>query len=84
MEEMNREILDTELENVSGGKWGDKPTKPAGDGLEWYHVTSTDTLVGIAKKYNTTSARLAELNRDIIKDPRKIGQHMWIRVPKKK
>ncbi|MCQ2458393.1 MAG: LysM peptidoglycan-binding domain-containing protein [Clostridia bacterium] len=81
MDEMKNELLDSELENVSGGAWGDKPTKPAGAGLKWYHVTSTDTLTGIARKYKTTWQHLAELNKDIIKDPSKIGQHMWIRVP---
>lgn len=51
---MNEKILDTELENVSGGG--------AVLGGNYYMVVSGDTLGAIAQRYGTTVKHLMQLN----------------------
>lgn len=74
-------LTDDDLKDVEGGAYGAKPKTKAGKGLRWYHVTATDTLSGIAKRFHTTADYLQRINSGTIRDKNRIGQHMWIRVP---
>lgn len=74
-------LTDEELTDVEGGAYGSRPKEKAGKGLKWYHVTATDTLIGIARRFHTTANYLFRINSDTITDKNRIGQHMWIRVP---
>ena len=46
-----------------------------------YKIKSGDTLSGIAKKYNTTVARLQSANSTLIKDPNNIKAGWVIQIP---
>ena len=63
-------IMDNELENVSGG---------AANGTLVYRIVPGDTLGDIAKKYNTTVAKLMQLNPHI-KNPNLIYAGDTIRI----
>ena len=51
----NKNMMDTELENVAGGAYGDN----------YYIVKKGDTLSGIAAKHHTTLQALIRLNPQI-------------------
>ena len=53
---MENKIIDTELENVTGG---------AAYSNNYYTIKSGDTLSGIAAKFGTTIAKLMSLNPHI-------------------
>ena len=67
---MNENMLETELENVSGG---------AAINGEFYTIKPGDTLSGIAVKFRTTVNQLMALNPQI-KNPNLIYEGHTIRI----
>ena len=67
---MENKIIDTELENVTGG---------AAYYNDYYTIQSGDTLSGIAAKFHTSIANLMALNPQI-KNPNLIYAGKTIRI----
>ena len=67
---MENKIIDTELENVTGGAYY---------GNNYYTIKAGDTLSAIAARYGTTIAKLMSLNPQI-KNPNLIYEGHTIRI----
>lgn len=70
-------LSEEELQNVVGG--AKQPSEPAGEGMKWYQILPDDTLIKIARKFDTDYKNLAKLNN--IADLSQIRPGQWIRVP---
>ena len=71
------ELMDEELDEVSGGKKGDKGRKSP---YFIYTVVSGDTLSGIAVRYGTTVDELCKLNN--IHNPDHISVNRKLMIPR--
>lgn len=76
MKELNLEAM----EEVVGGKGGSPKPLPEKAGYHVYQIQSGDTLIRIAKRYNTTAEHLKAINPTIT-NARDITAHYYIYVP---
>ncbi len=88
MDEKMVNLQDEELNDVvggAGGCWVDnvngKPGFKADKGYQWYHVTATDTLSGIAGKFGVTVKEIQKKNDNILHGSTVIGPHFWLQIP---
>lgn len=70
-----------EMEEVSGGRGGSKTRLDPVPGRDVYQIKKGDTLIRIARRYNTTWMVLMDMNKGIIKDKNDITDGYWIYVP---
>ena len=80
----NKELNMEEMETVSGGKVaaGGMKNKPeAKAGYTIHHITTTDTLWGLSRKYGTTIEAIMRANPSI-KDRNLIRTGYWLYIPK--
>ena len=86
MEEIKvSELNPEELEEVAGGAvkqpaGGSKDPLPEKSGCKVYRIMPGDTLTAIAKKNNTTPAKIVAVN-DTIRNPNSIRAGYYIYIP---
>jgi len=72
------ELLDEELDEVSGGAYKKLPEKK---GYIVYHIVKGDNLTRIANRYGTTVAKIQAANKNKIKNVNLIRAGDYIYIP---
>ena len=76
MKELNLEAM----EEVVGGRGGSPKPLPPKAGFHVYQIQSGETLIQIARRFNTTAEHLKAINPTIT-NARDITAHYYIYVP---